>query len=82
MYMNSHQIKTSDLYFAAFLQCKGCKIIETEKEGTKCIFIFEDPQNRNNLKDIYFNELEESSIPALTYANAIRSLKTRCYVKF
>jgi hypothetical protein len=74
-------IKTSDLYFASFLQCMGCKIIKTEKENSKCIFTFEDPKNRENLKDIYFNESEESIIPALKYANAIRSLKTFCYVR-
>lgn len=74
-------IKTSDLYFASFLQCMGCKIIKTERESSKCIFSFEDPQNRENLKDSYFNESEESQIAALKYANAIRSLKTFCYVR-
>lgn len=74
-------IKTSDLYFASFLQCMGCKIIKTDKESSKCVFSFEDPQNRENLKDNYFNESSESQIPALKYANAIRSLKTFCYVR-
>lgn len=75
------QIQTSDLYFAAFLQCVGCKIVSTNKESSKCIFNFEDPQSREDLKDCYFNEDKLSSIPALKYANAIRSLKTFCYVK-
>ena len=73
-------IKTSDLYFAAFLQSAGCKIVKTEKEGSKNIFHFEDTQNRN-LKEAYFNEASESAVPALKFANAIRSLKTLCYVK-
>jgi hypothetical protein len=59
----------------------GCKITKTERESSKCIFSFEDPQNRENLKDSYFNESVESAIPALKYANAIRSLKTFCYVR-
>jgi hypothetical protein len=74
-------IKTSDLYFASFLQCMGCKIVKTERENSKCVFTFEDSQNRKDLKDSYFNESEESSIPALKYANAVRSLKTFCYVR-
>ena len=74
-------VKTSDLYFASFLQCMGCKIVKTEKEGAKCVFTFEDPQNRDNLKDLYFNESPESSIPSLKYANSIRGLKTYCYVR-
>jgi hypothetical protein len=75
------QIKTSDLYFAAFLQCMGCKIVKTDKESSKCVFTFEDPKNREDLKDSYFNETEESAIPALHYANSVRSLKTFCYVR-
>jgi len=74
-------IKTSDLYFASYLQCMGCKIVKTDKESSKCIFSFEDPLNRENLKDNYFNESIESNVPALKYANAIRSLKTFCYVR-
>lgn len=36
-------IMTSDLYFAAFLQCMGCKIVKTSKESSKFTFTFEDP---------------------------------------
>jgi hypothetical protein len=74
-------VKTSDLYFAAYLQCMGCKVIKTEKEGTKTIFIFEDEQNRVDIKENYFNEAVESAIPCLQYANTVRSLKTLCYVR-
>lgn len=77
----NNEIRTSDLYFAAFLQCAGCKTIKTEREGSKFIFFFEDPQNRESLKNDYFNEDEKSNIPALKYANAVRNLKTLCYVK-
>jgi len=73
-------IRTSDLYFAAFLQSAGCKIVKTEKDGTKNIFHFQDDLNRN-LKDAYFNEGEESKIPALKFSNAVRSLKTMVYVR-
>ena len=76
-----NNIKTSDLYFAAFLQCMGCKIVKTEREGSKCIFTFEDSQGRNDLKDLYFNEDTKSSMPPLKYANSVRSIKTFCYVR-
>ena len=79
--MSNITIKTSDLYFAAYLQCMGCKIVKTDKEGTKTIFTFEDEKNRQDLKDMYFNESPDSCVPSLKYANAIRSLKTFCYVR-
>jgi len=74
-------IKTSDLYFAAFLQCIGCKIIETEKNGGKNIFTFDNHEDRKNLREAYINEDLTSNVPALKYANNIRSLKTYCYIK-
>ncbi len=75
-------IKTSDLYFAAFLQCIGCKIIATEKEGkNKNVFTFDNKENRENLREAYINEDLTSNVPALKYANNIRSLKTYCYIK-
>jgi hypothetical protein len=79
--MSKTTVKTSDLYFAAFLQSVGCKIVSTEFEGNKNVFLFEDEQNRNDLKESYFNEDEKSAVPALKLANAIRSLKTMVYVR-
>ena len=74
-------IKTSDLYFAAYLQSVGCKIAHIDKDGTKNIFTFNDEEGRDNLKENYFNKDPESAVPALEFANSIRSLKTCCYVK-
>ena len=74
-------IRTSDLYFAAFLQSVGCRIEKTEQDGGKNIFYFVDDESRKNLKETYFNEDVESSVPALKLANNIRSLKTLCYVR-
>jgi len=74
-------IRTSDLYFAAFLQSIGCKIVSTEQREGKNFFHFEDKENRENLKEIYFNKDKYSAVPALELANSIRSLKTLCYVR-
>jgi len=76
-----NNIRTSDLYFAAYLQCMGCKIVKTEKDGPKNIFTFEDEAKRENLKENYFNEHPNSAVASLKFANAIRSLKTFCYVR-
>ena len=77
----SVQIKTSDLYFAAYLQSIGCEIIGTENDKGKNFFTFEDKEERSDLTMKYFNEAKESSTPALNFANSIRSLKTLCHVK-
>jgi len=79
--MSDELIKTSDLYFAAYLQSIGCKIINTEKDGAKNIFTFKDDQKRDNLKENYFNEDAQSAVPALRFANNVRSLKTMVYVR-
>ena len=74
-------IDTSDLYFAAFLQCVGCKITSTEKQGSKNIFTFSNEEGRENLREAYINNDLSSHVPALKYANNIRGLKTYCYIK-
>jgi Domain of unknown function (DUF5659) len=79
--MDEKNIRTSDLYFAAYLQSVGCKIVNIDKDGTKNLFTFADDQNRKSLKEDYFNEAKGSEVPALKLANSIRSLKTLCYVK-
>ena len=77
--MGNITIRTSDLYFAAFLQSVGCKISKIEKEGSKNIFTFDDDKNRTDLKESYFNESDKSAVPALKLANNVRSLKTLCH---
>lgn len=79
--MSNIVIKTSDLYFAAYLQSIGCKIVKTENNEGKNFFHFEDVENRKDLKELYFNKDIKSAVPALELANSIRSLKTLCYVR-
>ena len=80
-------IKTSDLYFAAYLHAKGCKISRINIEGGKGkgketnVFCFEDESGEGKLTNSYFNCDEDSAIPALTYANSIKAIKTMCYVR-
>ena len=77
--MGKYTIITSDLYFAAYLQSVGCRISKIDKDGTKNIFTFDDEQKRETLKEDYFNEDINSAVPALKFANNVRSLKTLCH---
>jgi len=74
-------IVTSDLYFASYLHAVGCKIVKTENDGGKSTFHFQCDPKQGELKEWYFNFDEQSAIPALKYADSIRSLKTMCYVR-
>ena len=75
-------LETPDLYFAAFLQAKDCEVIDTKKDGNRTIFFFKVPKDKD-LKGAYFNqkENEDGMISACKFSNAIKNLKTLCYVK-
>ena len=75
-------LETPDLYFAAFLQVKKCKITKTEKQGNKTIFYFEVPK-LVDYKRAYFNQQDEPEglVSACEYSNAIKNLKTLCYIR-
>jgi len=75
-------LETPDLYFAAFLRVKGCLITNTVKQGSRTIFDFAVP-NDKDFKSAYFNQLdnEDGYVNASKYSNAIKDLKTLCHVK-
>jgi hypothetical protein len=75
-------VETPDLYFAAFLQAKSCEIINTKKEGNRTIFYFKVPKDKD-YKSAYFNQKEDADgmVSGCKYSNAIKNLKTLCYVK-
>lgn len=70
------KFKTSDLYFAAFLRVAGVTFLDTEKEGTRVFFVFENQGSRvmRDLKREYFNG--SAKVSALEYAQAIKVSKT------
>jgi hypothetical protein len=72
--------RTSDLYFAAYLQVSGAGLQKTEREqGGKVFFCFDGSvANIEELKSAWFNH--SGRIPALPYANAIKSLKSICHM--
>jgi len=73
--------KTNDLYFAAFLQASGVRMIRTEREGTgkKVAFVFDTSiVNFQELKNDYF--AQTAKIAALPYANTVKNLKAICHL--
>ena len=73
----NNEFKTSDLYFAAYLQVAGVEMTGTARnpDNRKVSFIFDTSiVNLQELKTAWFNQ--QGKIPALPYANAIKSLKS------
>jgi hypothetical protein len=67
--------RTGDLYYAAYLKVAGVPFLGTEREGQRVIFLFEERERGSlrSLRDQYFND--QSRVPALSYAQAIKTLK-------
>lgn len=71
--------KTSDLYYAAYLQVAGVKFIEAARdEGGRVFFAFEPGEAMRELKREYFNHT--AKVSALDYANAIRTMKAQVHL--
>ena len=46
---------TSDIWLAAYLKAHGFKLVGTEREGRRCVFLFEDRVDREKLVADFFN---------------------------
>lgn len=77
---NPNEFRTSDLYFAAYLQVAGVPMGRTERNGTgKVSFIFDTSvSNIEELKLAWFNQ--QGRVAGLPYANAIKNLKAVCHM--
>lgn len=74
--------RTSDIYFGAYLISLGLRFISTELdmeiEKKKMIFVFEVPKlSIHKLKSDYFSD--RAVVKAMSYAQALKSLKSACY---
>jgi hypothetical protein len=77
--VKSIDFRTPDLYFAAYLQTAGVELKKTERENGRVFFIFDTSiSNIDELKTAWFNNT--AKIPALPYANNIKSLKSVCHM--
>lgn len=80
MSKDANEFRTSDLYFAAYLQVAGVQMIRPDRNGHgKVSFVFDTSiANIEELKAAWFNQ--SGKVPALPYANAIKSLKSVCHM--
>jgi hypothetical protein len=80
MSINANEFRSSDLYFSAYLQVAGVQMLRTERNGNgKVSFIFDTSiANVEELKSAWFNM--SGKVPALPYANAVKSLKSQCHM--
>lgn len=69
---------TTDLYYAAYLQCIGIQIIRTDSKAGRITFVFDvSVVNIEELKNAWYNQT--GKVCAQPYANCIRTLKARCH---
>jgi len=75
-----NEFRTSDLYFAAYLQVAGVTMTRHDRNGTgKVSFIFDTSiSNMDELKNAWFSQT--GKVAALPYANAVKTLKSICHM--
>lgn len=76
----NNEFRTSDLYFAAYLQVAGVSMVRTDRNGSgKVSFVFDSSvANIEELKNAWFNL--SGRVAALPYANSIKTLKSVCHM--
>lgn len=76
----NNEYRTSDLYFAAYLQVAGVTMLRPERSGSgKVSFVFDTSvSNVDSLKNAWFSG--SGKVAALPYANAVKSLKSLCHM--
>ena len=78
---DNSEFRTSDLYFAAYLQTAGVEMLRTDKDidHGKIFFIFDTSiANMDDLKQGWFNNT--AKVPANPFAYNIRTLKSMCHM--
>jgi Domain of unknown function (DUF5659) len=75
--MNVVEIRTSDLYFAAYLKTVGLPFKTERQPSNKVYFIFDTrDEDAGELKAEWFNNTGQ--VTALEYAMNVKSLKALC----
>lgn len=71
---------TTDLYFAAYLQCAGAPMLGTDRDGNgRLTFKFDATVvNVEALKNAWFSQT--GKVGAQQYANCIKNLKHICHM--
>ena len=71
------EFKVTDLALAAFLVASGKKITRNIRDGKRVTFIFDIDKNIEFLASDFYMD---AKIPAKTFWNSIKNLKSMCYV--
>lgn len=66
-------IRTSDIYYAAYLKVAGVTFTGTTREENRVFFLFIDQDGIDDLKLQYYNN--QSKVPARPYAEEIKAMK-------
>ena len=67
---------TSDIWLAAYLKAKGMTLTGTEREGRRCVFLFEDRADREPL---VFEFVNKGVVEIAPYRHALDDLKAVVY---
>ena len=65
--------RTSDMYYAAYLKTAGVAFLDTERDGQRVYFLFQDQPGMRDLRTQFYSRT--AKVPALTYADEIKALK-------
>ena len=67
------EVETQDFYLSAYLRLKGLEMIDMKSFGTRKLFVFEDNDQFQELKqDYYWNK---AAVSPLEFKKEIRKLK-------
>lgn len=67
--------RTPDLYLAAFLIARDCRLKDTAMQGSKVFFCLENKGDINGLVNLFFND---GPIPIQGYIQALKMLRSLC----
>ena len=67
---------SSDIWLCAFLKAKGLRLVGTEREGRRCVFLFEDRPDREQL---LFDFVNQGLVEIAPYRHALDDLKAVVY---
>jgi hypothetical protein len=76
--MSNSNYRTTDLYYAAFLQTFGLPLVATPREGNRIHFEFDTSLCQiEEVKAGWYSG--RTHVPARDYANNIKNLKSLCH---
>lgn len=76
----TNEVRTPDLYYAAYLQVAGLEMTRMEKEGTRVFFVFDTSvADIEALKTAWINNT--GKVAAQPYSYSVKSLKALVHMQ-